>query len=90
MVKKLDGTLTEFPVEADARWQEHYAAVFGGDIVPAQAVRESTRPPSVMPVALDVGPVATEIAIRTLANNKGVGLDQIPAELLKAGGGATA
>ena len=40
--------------------------------------------------ALDVGPSATEAAFSRLANNKGVGPDAIPGELLKAGGAPTA
>ena len=39
---------------------------------------------------LDVGPVATAAAFAKLDNNKAVGPDDIPAELLKAGGDALA
>ena len=90
MVRRLDGSLTESPDEADARWQEHYASVFGGDIVQECSVREAPRPQAPSPCTLDVGPAATEAAFAVLGNNKGVGLDEIPAELLKAGGGALA
>ena len=39
---------------------------------------------------LDVGPIKTEAAIKRLGRNKGVGRDEVPAELLVAGGSAIA
>ena len=46
--------------EADARWQEHYSGVFGGDIVDISHVREPPRDPALFSCTLEVGPVATE------------------------------
>ena len=82
-VLKLDGTLTASPAETEARWVEHYAAVYRGQVVgDAQLV---TKPrPDLPHVTMDVGPVATERSF-ALLKNKGVGLDDIPSELLKAG-----
>ena len=72
--------------EADARWQEHYTGVFGGHIVDKSHVREPPRDQAMFSCTLEVGPVATEESFAALGNGKGVGLDQIPAEVLKAGG----
>ena len=90
MIKKLDGTLTECPDEADERWQEHYAKVFGGEVVTAPSLRQVMAVDAHRPNLLDGGPAATEASYAKLANNKGLGPDQIPAELLKAGGSALA
>ena len=90
MVKRRDGSLTESPSEADARWQEHYACVFGGNVASLRTLREEPRLDAPYVSTLDVGPAATEAVYAKLGNNKGVGLDGIPAELLKAGGSALA
>lgn len=53
-------------------------------------MREDPRPATATSTSLDVGPVATEMSFKLLGRNKGVGRDQIPAEVLQAGEGAIA
>ena len=97
-VRKLDGELTTSVAEEAERWEQHHAKVFKGKFTSidelhstaskkrsAQAVAEYEK--AVENVStFDVGPSATEAAFSRLANNKGVGPDAIPGELLKAGG----
>jgi hypothetical protein len=86
MVVKTNGELTSTQEERDARWTEHFAEVFNGVEVPMQQMREEPRPVSTITGSLDVGPQATQHAFAKLGTNKGVGKDEIPAELLAAGG----
>ena len=84
-VYKLDGSLTTSPEEESARWDEHFAAVFQGELVSRDQLRckAELSPP---PVSLDTGVERTAAAFEALGKNKGVGPDGIPAELLQAGG----
>ena len=93
-IKKKDGSLTKSSSEEAVRWEQHYADVFKGNIVTRdQLISNPRRPRCALedsPITLDVGPAATEASFNKLANNKGVGPDAIPAELLKAGGAPAA
>ncbi|CAK0858573.1 unnamed protein product [Prorocentrum cordatum] len=73
--------------ECDARWQEHFAAVTGGQVCPDPAAREC---PLSAPVGFRTTPSSTLAANLALPSFKGVGPDSIPAEFLKAGGGPLA
>ena len=90
MVRLKNVSLTESLAEAVERWQGHFAEVFRGQIVPLDHMRETISGTHAADAMLDVGPVATAAAFAKLGNNKAVGPDDIPAELLKAGGDALA
>ena len=89
-VKRKDGLLTSNEQERQERWQEHFADVFGGRIVNKSEIRNSLVEPIVLTSSLETTPQITERAIRRLKRNRGVGVDDIPAELLQAGEGAMA
>ena len=89
-IKKLDGTLAATPGDVSLRWQEHFAEVFCGDVVDKTSLREHDTAACTFQSTLDVGAEATSRAFRSLGRNKGVGLDDIPAELLQAGSDAIA
>ena len=89
-VFKLNGELTSTEDERQARWLEHFAAVFNGKVEPIDDVwankysavdadLESWEP-------VHVSLAQTMLSIALLPRNKGVGIDGIPAELLQAGG----
>jgi len=85
-MRKLDGSLTESATERDNRWVEHFTGVFGGhaatfDVIAAEPVGP---PVSYSPVRADFN--VTSAAFSRLRNNKGVGSDGIPGEVLRAGG----
>ena len=63
---------------------------FGGRIVNKSEIRNSLGEPIVLTSSLETTPQITERAIRRLKRNRGVGVDDIPAELLQAGEGAMA
>ncbi|CAK0907837.1 unnamed protein product [Prorocentrum cordatum] len=88
-VRRKDGALTTSTREATERWEEHHSEVYRG-----QALEDSanTYPPDVCDTkaAANNGPESTRVAFGKLGRNKGVGPDQIPGELLAAGGCATA
>ena len=89
-VYQLDGTLTDCPASRERRWQQHFSTVFNGPVVDKHSLREEASPSSQIPFTLDLGPAAVEAAFAQLGRNKGVGPDQIPAELLQAGEEAAA
>ena len=101
-VRKLDGELTTCKAEEAERWEQHHAHVFKGEFTDLEALRKTASmkrvanttdeyaKSTVGAFALDVGPSATEAAYAKLPNNKGVGPDAIPGELLKAGGSPVA
>ena len=87
---KLDGELTSNQSEVEERWTEHFASVYNGSVTERGTLREPPRPPSLIPCTFDVGPEATQLSFARLGRNKGTGLDDIPAELLVAGGAPAA
>ena len=101
-VRKPNGELTTSRAEETERWEQHHADVFKGKFTSRDELRNiaslkrstNTRKEYEQSAAstpiLDVGPVATEAAYAKLANNKGVGPDAIPGELLRVGGGPVA
>ena len=93
---RLDGTPTQSEEQRQLRWQEHFATVFGGVIMPVAALCQrgpdamSPPVPDGEPGLVRIGPVRTADAIQRLNLGKGVGRDRIPAEVLCAGGDAMA
>ena len=89
-VYKKDGVLTTSRAEEIARWDEQFAGVFAGQLVPKASLQPA--PPATCPpqTPIDASPVSTEAAFAALGRNKGVGPDGIPAELLQAGGALAA
>ena len=72
------------------RWQRHFAGVVGGKIIDDQSFL-ATRPcRPCSKHALDVSPHRVHDTIRRLGRNKGVGKDEIAAELMQCGGFAMA
>ncbi|CAK0837731.1 unnamed protein product [Prorocentrum cordatum] len=79
--------LNAYP-ERQGRWQEHFAEVFRGAIVSKALLRAPVPQDIVRSTSLKLSPERTARARRKLKSHRGVGPDEIPAELLKAGGGA--
>ena len=82
--------LTSSEKERQERWQEHFAEVFGGSVLPKTSLQCAHSDQPCKDSAVVVSPTTTSKAIAELGCGKGVGPDGIPAELLKAGGGAMA
>jgi DNA-directed RNA polymerase subunit RPC12/RpoP len=89
-VMRKDGTLTSSDMERQERWQEHFAEVFGGTVLPMSSLQSANSDHVSSVSALKVSPTSTSKALAELGRNKGVGRDRIPAELLQAGGDAMA
>lgn len=86
LVKDIDGSLLVSDEDQLKRWKEHFSAVLNR--VFTSEVNLTPNDPSVVTNSRirTVSPSREEIltAIRALKNNKAVGLDGIPAELLRA------
>ena len=89
-VKKLDGSITSCEEERQSRWQEHFADVFQGKIVPRNAIVKASTSDSCSDSVVNTSPSIVERAFSKLKSNKGLGTDKVCAELLKIGDGATA
>ena len=64
MVRLKNVSLTESLAEAVERWQEHFAEVFRGQIVPLDHMRETSSGTQAADAMLDVGPVVTAAALQ--------------------------
>ena len=89
-IRRPDGSITETAHELAAAWQDHNAEVYQGAIVQRSELMQLPGPPLAVQSDFDVGPVATEMAYDSLKRNKACGYDEIPSELLAAGGSALA
>ena len=89
-VRLKDGTLTKDAAQAAERWEEHFVELFAGSSLPMPSLT-ATEPASVMPVRqFRPSPSSVASAIARMGTGKAVGPDEVPAELLKAGGDALA
>jgi hypothetical protein len=91
-VKKLDGELTCSQEEHDQRWLQHFQEVFDAE-VGKPLEHASTKPACAAQLELRTNsssfkPSVERVArsIKKLPGNKGTGLDELPAEILRAGG----
>ena len=86
-VKCKDGALTMSEQQRQERWQEHFAEVFGGRIVPHESLAK-VSPPAVKVTShsIDTTPTNTLNALAKLKRNRAVGRDAMPSELLQSGG----
>ena len=90
-MKMLDGDLTKCESERQQRWQEHFAHVFQGEVVKYDDIPRATASDATLDSFVDTSPAVVVKAFAKLASDKGVGPRRdVPAELLKAGGTATA
>ena len=85
-VRLKDGSLSTTAAQRDARWQEHYCELFNGYVVdnPSALATAPARP--VREHAFLHSCAQLECAIQRLGNNKGLGPDELSAEVAKAGG----
>ena len=86
-IRDEDGKLLRNPEEIRAWWRRYFASLLNTtSAVLDQTIIEGLSP---KPVALSLGdpPVVNETkpALRSMANGKGMGPDELPAELLKLG-----
>ena len=86
-IKKADGTFVRSPGERLQRWKEFFQQLYNHD--PPQG--PPPEPPPIDPPEnpfLDDEPTVNEMrsAIRSLKNGKAPGMDQVTAEMIKAGG----
>ena len=89
-VRLKDGRLSATAAQRDARWQEHYCDLFNGYVVDNPSVLV-TRPGALAQHhEFRHSCSQLEGAIQRLGNNKGLGPDELPAEVAKAGGSAFA
>jgi hypothetical protein len=89
-VRLKDGSLAHDAAQAAARWEEHFVELFAGASLPQPALA-ATEPMNVVPIQR-FRPSLTDVAsaIARTGTGKAVGPDEVPAELLKAGGCAIA
>ena len=59
--------------------------MFNGNVVPKSSVKQPCKHNTSYHHNVDAGPESTRLSFAKLGNNRGVGRDAIPAELLKAG-----
>lgn len=89
-IRKGDGSFTESESERQERWQEHFDEVFQGKVMNKSRLVPASARDAANDSEVDVSPSAVERSYAKLGKCKGVGPDPVPAELLHAGGGATA
>ena len=87
-VRLKNGSMATSKQERECRWEEHFAEVFNARIVSFSSLhaRGNSSSACLYDHTIPVLPSDTEKSIKKLGQNKGVGIDNIPAELLKAGG----
>lgn len=82
------GELTRTRGERDLLMRGHFATVFKGQIASTEALSADIPPPRFQyckhTSQLDISPTAARSAFVLLKNNKGVGNDGIPGELIRA------
>eukprot|EP00973_Karenia_brevis_P081561 11305703-Karenia_brevis.AAC.1 len=85
-VRMKDGSLSTNAEQCQLRWQEHFCELFNGRIV--QDLTDLATPPGTSCSEGGFIPSisAVENTIQKLGDRKALGLDGLPAELLKAGG----
>ena len=76
-VRKLNGEVTTTTLEANSRWEEHYASVYRGNILdeypPGVGIGDISSPSSPFrPSQLDVGPKATWTLLRSWVATRGL------------------
>jgi len=71
-------------------WQEHFAHVFRGSVTDKNNLVAASARDACNDSYIDVSPLTVAKSFKQLGQNKGVGPDRVPAELLKAGEYATA
>ena len=89
-VRLKDGTLAKDAAQAAERWEEHFVELFAGSSLPLPSFA-ATEPVSSVPLQrFRPSPSGVASAIARVGSGKAVGPDEVPAELLKAGGDALA
>jgi hypothetical protein len=89
-VRLKDGTLATDATQTAERWEEHFVELFAGSSLPLPSLA-TTEPTAPVPLRrFRPSPSAVASAIARTGSGKAVGPDEVPAELLKAGGCALA
>eukprot|EP00973_Karenia_brevis_P082651 11456600-Karenia_brevis.AAC.1 len=89
-VQLLDGRMSANEEERQARWQQHFAKVFMGQIITRGELAPCTPSLAVAETILKITPHSTAERIKKSKEHKATGMDEIPSELMKAGGDAFA
>ena len=84
-VKLLSGKLSTSEEERQARWEQHFAELFGGQVTKDFSACSKSSCSAVQPY-VHIGLRETDSSITCLGNDRAVGPDEIGADLLKAGG----
>ena len=88
-IVKEDGTKTLNESERREAWTRHFAGVYCGQVIDSGGLQRQMAMHTDLP-RIKVTPSDVEIVLDMLGNNKGVGRDLIPAEVLRAGGAGLA
>ena len=90
-VKDTNGQRITSKADVEARWVQHFAGVFGAEVKPSWLLATSPKGDRISRSGeqpMSVRRADVDKLISKLPNNKGVGPDMIPAELIKASGSA--